>query len=157
VLTVSEHRILLHGTWQGGREGTGEIQTNGLSLPISVPANMKGAGEGTNPEELLLSAAASCYLITLGIMLKKRELPVQSIRLQSEGITVVDPVLRYDRIIHRPTILLQNPTEEQAELALSLAKQAELNCMVSNAMRGNVLFQVEPSVETMVSHQIRPL
>jgi peroxiredoxin-like protein len=149
MFTMSEHHFTLQGTWQGGREGTGSIQTTGFSSTISIPANMRGPGEGTNPEELLLSAAASCYLITLGILLKKRNLPVQTIHLESEGIAVVDPVLRYDRIIHRPKIILQNPTNEQSELALALAKDAEINCMVSNAMRGNVLFHVEPQVETV--------
>lgn len=149
---MSQHHFTLQGTWQGGREGSGVIQTKGLSTPISVPSNMKGSGIGTNPEELLLSAASGCYLITLGILLQKRHLPVQQIHLESEGVAVIDPVLRYDRIIHRPKILLLDPTEEQVELARKLALDAEINCMVSTSMRGNVLFKVEPTIEEVTAH-----
>jgi peroxiredoxin-like protein len=115
-----------------------------LSTKFSVPTNLGGPGIGTNPEELLLSAAYGCYLITLAILLTNRKIPFTRIELESEGFVINDKGLQYDRIEHRPTIYVDQPVDE--EYIVALAKHAEHACMVSSALRGNVVVNVEPRV-----------
>jgi len=58
------------GTWQGDRNGIGNIRSEGgLDIGVSVPKEFDGPGAGSNPEELLISAANNCYMITLAAML----------------------------------------------------------------------------------------
>ena len=47
--------------WTGNGEGCiGELRTDNDVLDVSAPKAMGGRGIGTNPEELLVSAVASC-------------------------------------------------------------------------------------------------
>ncbi len=138
------HHYPLNGTWSGARKGTGTIYVSHTSIDISVPASHGGVDVGTNPEELLLAAAASCYMITLSILLRNRDIPFVRIDLESEGVVENDGGLRYDRIIHRPTIVLEQAVDET--LLYQLAQHAEHTCMVSSALRGNVAVSVEPKI-----------
>ncbi len=51
--------------WSGGRESVGDLKGDVLSEQISIPSGLGGNGTGTNPDELLVSAASSCYIISL--------------------------------------------------------------------------------------------
>ena len=44
--------------WWKRRSWNGDI----ISEQISIPAPLGGNGVGTNPDELLVSAASSCYI-----------------------------------------------------------------------------------------------
>ncbi len=44
--------------WQGGRNDVGTLKAERLHTHISIPPEMDGPGIGTNPDEMLLGAAA---------------------------------------------------------------------------------------------------
>ncbi|MEE4564771.1 OsmC family protein [Paenibacillus polymyxa] len=144
-----EHTFLLKADWNGGRNSDGRIEAGQLRTAISIPAEMGGPGVGTNPDEMLLGAAATCYLITLAAMMERASLPVVSLALESEGIVdVTNNIFTYRRIVHRPRVLLSvDAAESQIEQALRLAEQAETSCMISRAVVGNVALSTEPVVE----------
>lgn len=144
---MGEHRFVLSARWQGGRNGEGEIAVGQLRTAVSAPAELDGPGVGTNPEEMLTGAAATCYLITLAAVLERRELPVTGISLVTEGVVNTEGGLRFERILHRPRIGLRaGATAEQVERARQAAERAEQACMISRAVRGNVEVLVEPEV-----------
>lgn len=61
---MSELRFDVELSWAGsGRDGAGRIQGKHVQLDYSVPASMGGRDSGTNPEELLVCAVASCYSV----------------------------------------------------------------------------------------------
>ncbi|WDM23990.1 OsmC family protein [Paenibacillus polymyxa] len=144
-----EHIFLLKADWNGGRNSDGRIEAGQLRTAISIPAEMGGPGVGTNPDEMLLGAAATCYLITLAAMMERASLPVASLALESEGIVdVTNNIFTYRRIVHRPQVqLAADATESQIEQALRLAEQAETSCMISRAVAGNVALSTEPVVK----------
>jgi peroxiredoxin-like protein len=137
------------GRWSGGRLGRGKLTGDSLSTELSIPVNLGGPGIGTNPEELLLGAAAGCYLITLATLFANREVPVVRIDLESRGFVERDRGLRFDRIEHHPTIVVDSPVDEQYLVAL--AEHAEHACMVSSALRGNVRVDVFPRVQVQTT------
>lgn len=49
----------------GKPQNEGELTLGGKPITCSAPAVMNGRGVGTNPEELLVSAVAACYSLTL--------------------------------------------------------------------------------------------
>lgn len=144
-----EHTFLLKADWNGGRNSDGRIEAGQLRTAISIPAEMGYPGVGTNPDEMLLGAAATCYLITLAAMMERASLPVASLALKSEGIVdVTNNIFTYRRIVHRPQVqFTADATESQIEQALRLAEQAETSCMISRAVAGNVTLSTEPVVE----------
>ena len=137
----------IHLEWQGGRLGAGTVRAGGMQTGVSVPASMGGPGSGTNPEELLASAAATCYAITLAALLERMRLPLAAdIALRSQLTVDVGPPLRVVRLVHRPTVRLARGAD--VERARRAAVQAEEYCLVSRAVRGNVEILVEPDIRS---------
>jgi peroxiredoxin-like protein len=139
------HRFELTAEWQGGRLGTGHITTGHLNAAVSIPGELQGPGHGTNPEELLLGAAATCYLITLAAILERQE--IDRLTLNSEAFVSSSPSMKFEKIIHRPVIHMSaDASESMIEKAKQAAFRAEQACMISKAVKGNVEILVEPKV-----------
>lgn len=136
------HTFTLNIDWPGGRNAVGELVAERLQTKISIPPEMDGPGIGTNPDEMLLGAAATCYLITLAAMLERSEIETQLV-LKSEGLVdVTNGVFTYKEIHHYVDITLINKDERAIRLAERYAYKAEETCMISKALKGNVNIQV---------------
>lgn len=146
---MAEHRFFLKANWPGLRNDVGEIEAGNLKTKISIPPEMDGPGVGTNPDEMLLGAAATCYIITLAAMMERSHLDKVSLTMDSEAIVdVTNGVFTYKKIIHRPYILLKaDASEKEYSLAQKLAKKAETSCMISRAIQGNVELELHAVVE----------
>lgn len=144
---MAQHAFHLEAKWTGGRLGDGTLTCGNLQTPISVPGELGGPGIGTNPEEMLVGAASTCYLITLAAVLANRKLEIASLTLQSEVVVSDDGSMKVESIVHRPQIVLgAGSTEEQIDVAHKAAQRAEQACMISKAMHGNVDISVESNV-----------
>jgi len=144
-----KHHFHLTADWPGNRNDVGQIETGELKTKISIPDAMDGPGVGTNPDEMLLGAAATCYIITLAAMLERSHIPKVSLTMESEGIVdVTNGVFTYDVIIHRPKLLLPSDlSDRDVEKAQRLAEKAEGSCMITRALAGNVKVSLEAVVE----------
>ncbi|WP_058308758.1 OsmC family protein [Gracilibacillus massiliensis] len=142
------HQFSLQATWPGGRNEVGYIEAGNLQTKISIPPEMDGPGIGTNPDEMLLGAAATCYLITVAAMIERAEIPLKSLELSSVGdVDVTNGVFTYKRITHRPTVVLKsNATDKQFSRLQEIVKQAESSCMISRAIKGNVELVLEEDI-----------
>lgn len=145
---MAEHHFHLQAQWPGGRNSEGYIDAGNLKTKISIPPEMNGPGIGTNPDEMLLGAAATCYLITLAAMIERADLPLKKMGLESDGIVdVTDGIFTYKKIIHRPTVALLKTADEHAyKLLEKIIHKAEKTCMISKAVRGNVEIELEPTI-----------
>ena len=143
---MTEHLFHLKANWPGGRNDIGDIQSGNLNTNISIPSEMDGPGVGTNPDEMLLGAAATCYIITLAAMLERSKVEKESLEMDSTAIVeVTNGIFTYKKIIHRPKILLKQ--EKDRTLTEKLAVKAEESCMISKALQGNVQIDVEYSID----------
>jgi len=142
---MAEHHFHLKADWPGLRNDVGTIDAGNLRTKISIPPEMDGPGVGTNPDEMLLGAAATCYIITLAAMMERSGLEKEALTMDSVGIVdVTKGVITYKRIIHKPHIVLTSEaTEREKALAQRLAEKAETTCMISRAIRGNVDIELE--------------
>ncbi|ANU22177.1 OsmC family protein [Planococcus donghaensis] len=143
------HSFHLKANWPGLRNDVGEIETGNLKTHISIPPEMDGPGVGTNPDEMLLGAAATCYIITLAAMMERSKLEKQSLTMESEGIVEVEKgVITYKRIIHKPKLVLKgDATEKDLALAQKLAEKAESSCMITRAIKGNVEIELQADIQ----------
>ncbi len=137
---MAEHHFHLKADWPGGRNSDGYIEAGNLKTKISIPPEMDGPGIGTNPDEMLLGAAATCYIITLAAMIERAELPLDKMGLESEGIVdVTNGVFTYKKIIHRPAVSLKSgATDKEHRTLRKLIEKTEKSCMISRAIKGNV-------------------
>lgn len=145
---MAEHTFHLTANWPGGRNDVGTIDAGQLKTEVSIPPEMDGPGIGTNPDEMLLGAAATCYIITLAAMMERGKLHKESLTMESVGIVdVTNGVITYKEILHKPVIVLKNDaTEKDIKKAHVLAEKAEASCMISRAIRGNVEVRLETKV-----------
>lgn len=140
------HSFHLTANWPGLRNDVGTITTANLHTKISIPPEMDGPGIGTNPDEMLLGAAATCYIITLAAMLERSNIEKESLTMTSEGIVdITNGIITYKKIIHRPRLILC--AEKDLKVARKLAHKAESSCMISRALKGNVEIELEETLE----------
>lgn len=149
---MSDHHFTVEASWHGSLDGAGQLDTAGLGTSFSVPAALSGPGRGTNPEELLVAASASCYLITLRVTLTQRSLSCEMLGITSEGTFEFDRGLRLVKIEHRPWVTVpRGATASQRRAMVEAMLHAERRCMVSLAMSGNVEVHVLPQIDIMPS------
>lgn len=146
---MAEHIFTLTASWPGGRNSVGEIASGQLQTKVSIPPEMDGPGVGTNPDEMLLGAAATCYIITLAAMLERANLETSKLTMTSEGLVdVTNGVFTYVKITHKPKIVIPSTyTEKQERQVVRLAEKAEKTCMISKAVQGNVEMALEITVD----------
>ncbi|MFG6147241.1 OsmC family protein [Halobacillus sp. B23F22_1] len=144
------HHFHLKADWPGGRNEVGYIESDQLKTKISIPKEMDGPNIGTNPDEMLLGAAATCYIISLAAMIERARLPLAHMEMDSEGIVdVTNGIFTYQKIIHKPKVFLTKEAgEKQLKRLDQLVKQAESSCMISKAIAGNV--ELELQAETRI-------
>jgi peroxiredoxin-like protein len=143
-----EHHFYLEANWPGLRNGVGKIQSGNLITKVSIPPEMDGPGIGTNPDEMLLGAASTCYIITLAAMMERSQIEKVDLTMESEGIVEVTKGMNtYKQIIHRPIITLKSDASDRDKrLAHRLAEKAENSCMISRAIQGNVEILLEVTI-----------
>lgn len=140
--------FFINGTWEGDRNGTGVIKSDGgLNNVVSAPKDFDGPGIGSNPEELLISSANTCYMITLAAMFSNRKINVEKLEVVSEGVLgKIEGKFKFIQIIHRPVISIGSESNVTVEKLQELAERAEKACFISNTLRNSLDFSVEPKI-----------
>lgn len=149
---MAEHYFYLKADWPGLRNDVGTIDAGNLRTKISIPIEMDGPGVGTNPDEMLLGAAATCYIITLAAIMERSGLEKKELTMDSVGIVdVTNGIITYKKIIHKPHIVLStDATKKDETLAQKLAEKAEKSCMISRAIQGNVEIELDAKISREV-------
>ena len=140
------HRFEVRVVWKGDAGGGGTIEAGAgkVSIPIAGATSLGGAGLGTNPEELLLSALGACFVNTWAIFLKKLAVAYPEPALRVSGELGTDPAggFRMEKaVIHAavPAALLSS-NRASVEKTLQLA---EKYCIISKVVRAAMTLVVE--------------
>jgi Ohr subfamily peroxiredoxin len=125
-------------TAKGGREGFVKAERGGvIDLPLTMPKALggKGAGQGTNPEELFAAGYAACFESALRLVARRqdRELP-QDVSVTAEVAIGKDGEDGFALAVKLRGRLPGIDRNEAREL-MEAAHQA---CPYSNASRGNL-------------------
>ncbi len=139
--------------WIGGLSGHGSVKGDDFSTGISLPTDFGGRNEGATPEDLLLSALASCYLITFGIILEKNNVSYSDLRITAmlETSTAFPP--KVQTVYLNPMIT----TDADEAMIRGFAERAEAVCLISQAVAGNVIKKVSVKVLPEESETHAPL
>jgi len=147
-MSEERHEFRVSTLWSGTSDGDGIARTSGGEMAFGVPEQLGGAPGRTNPEEMLLAAVASCYVITLALLAERRRLAPPRIEMAATAFVVrlPDRTLKYESISLAPRIVVTGGDATQRDAYLDIAQRAERYCLVSNAIRGNVAIHLEPEV-----------
>ncbi|TCO47405.1 OsmC family peroxiredoxin [Actinocrispum wychmicini] len=131
--------------WQGPAStgsGTLSLGRRGPDLPFSLRSRV-GDEPATNPEELLGSALAGCFAMSLANLCEERGTPAESI-----DATALVHLVQTDEGFRIPTIELSCTVSVPGladEVVRELAEQAERTCPVRLLYNADVTLKVEVS------------
>ena len=136
-----------NAVWEGSvAEGGGRVTVASGAFPeqpITLKRRTEGGRGTTSPEELIAAAHAACYSMALAAALSRNETPPERLEVSAEvSLERVESGLKITgvELSVRGTVggVDQGAFQE-------LARTAEQNCPVSNALRGSVeiLLQAE--------------
>ncbi len=141
----SLHTFEVYGQWSGAAR-RGEIGLGGpQTVTITLPQAFGGTEPGTNPEELLLGAALSCYIMTLARVLARRgfgALHVETVIVGQISRTSAGP--RFERIILRPVVHGAPDEASERERIEDALLEAEEACFIARTLRPAIPYVLEP-------------
>lgn len=124
-----------NATSTGGREGYSESDDKALSVALSTPKALGGAGgSGTNPEQLFAAGYSACFLGALKFVALEHKVSLPD-TLKVSASVGIGPIPTGFAIEVTLTITLPDMAKEQA---LALIEKAHVVCPYSNATRGNI-------------------
>ena len=134
-------------TWQGGlQKGTGSFRgQTGLGGNYSFNSRFQD-GSGSNPEELLAAAEASCYSMALSLSLEKEGFTPTSV--ETAAACTIEKVGEGFKITRMQlTVQATVPNIDDAKFqAIALATKE--GCPVSGALKGNVQIDLTATLAT---------
>jgi lipoyl-dependent peroxiredoxin len=133
--------------WEGGlKNGRGHFKAGSGSFEAdySFSTRFEGA-RGTNPEELIAAAHASCLSMALSAGLEKNGTPAT--RISTKASCTVEKAGDGFKITRmRLEVRGKVPGVDQAGFAKA-AEDAKKGCPVSQALQGNVQFDLDAKLE----------
>jgi lipoyl-dependent peroxiredoxin len=125
--------------WQGGiKDGKGTISTDSGALnayPYGFSSRFEGV-KGSNPEELIGAAHASCFTMALSLILGEAGLTAKQMDTSAEvTLEQVDGGWVISAI--HLTLVGDVPGADQAQFE-ALAGKAKANCPVSKLLKANI-------------------
>ena len=137
--------------WKGFG-GTVEGASGKLSAPTATQSELGGPGTGTNPEELMAAAHANCFTSTLTSIARSRRIDLESV--ETSAITRLEWGDGHDHHLASSRLAVRIRSGSPEETVRDLVQQAERECPVCQAIRGNVEmtvdFQFDPSARVGV-------
>jgi osmotically inducible protein OsmC len=135
--------------WEGTLEqGNGSFTVGDWvvgEVPVTWESRTRTPGGNTSPEELLAASHASCYAMALSQVLDQGGAPPE--RLEVAATCTLDLVGSDFRITRVDLDVRGRVPGLDEEGFRSAAEEAEQECPVSNALRGNVDIQLNATLE----------
>jgi lipoyl-dependent peroxiredoxin len=136
-----------NATWEGGlKNGRGHFtaDSGAFQSDYSFPTRFEGA-KGTNPEELIAAAHASCFSMALAAGLERAGTPAARIATKAP-CTMAKVGDGFKITTMRLEVRGQVPGVDQAAFTAA-AESAKNGCPVSGALQGNVSFELDAKLE----------
>jgi organic hydroperoxide reductase OsmC/OhrA len=142
--TDQTHVFPVEVDWFGGKL-TQARTPNGQSLEVATPPVFPHGMEGFwSPEDLVVAASASCFILTLVSACIARDIPLHSLRVKARGHVGRRADGRYGFIGLDANVEAET-SAEKAEQLDNLARRTERSCIVSTALEVPVHVEVEVS------------
>lgn len=102
------------------------------NLPISIPPEFGGPGQGYSPEDLVAFAAANCYVATFQVYAKNSKLSFEGIRVDVV-VTIGQSAQKVPEITKMEFVV--ELLGKDVDRAQRLMEKVSKNCIVLNALK----------------------
>ncbi len=114
-------------------------------ITVTPPAHFDGPGDQWSPEHLLVSSAASCFILTFKAIARASKLEWSSLEVSTQGtLDKVDRQIKFTRLDTKAHLTISD--ESLREKAEKLLHKAEENCLINNSLDAEKQLSVEISL-----------
>ena len=125
------------------------LQSSGKpSFRVASPPEFRGEPNVWTPEDLLVAAVESCFLMTFASLVERRHLAVEAYFSEAEGLLEWDDAgYRFTRVTIRPTVVVTDSRSVQP--VMTALQDAKRDCLIARSLSGAV--ELAPDVEISVT------
>jgi peroxiredoxin-like protein len=130
----NEHKYRVVAWWTSGQTGIAKSEAAPSAIHFASPPQFGGLEGRWTPEDLLMTALASCFTTTFHTIAEYSKFEYTDLAVEAEGTVgkAENTGYAFSEIVIRPTVTI--PNEEQRERAISLLHKAKALCLVSRAL-----------------------
>ncbi len=141
----SQHKYRVVAWWSAGQTGIAKSDSAPNAIHFTAPPQFGGLEGRWTPEDLLMTALASCFTTTFHAIAGYSKFEYTDLAVEAEGtVSKTDPGYSFSEIIIRPSLTI--PNEEQRERAISLLHKAKALCLVSRALATPQKFEIRVAI-----------
>jgi organic hydroperoxide reductase OsmC/OhrA len=130
---AEEHRYRVIAWWTSGRTGLAKSDSAPNALHFTAPPQFGGLEGRWTPEDLLLTAVASCYTSTFRVVADYSGFEYSDLQVEVEGtVHKIDSGYSFNAIVTRPSLSILH--EEDSRRALQLLKKTQELCLVTRSL-----------------------
>ncbi len=144
-----EHTYRVTAWWTSGQTGITKSESAPNAVHFAAPPQFGGMEGRWTPEDLLLSAIASCFTTTFQAVAGYSKFEYTDLEVSVEGtVEKTQPGYCFTKIVIRPKLTIGD--EQGQARGLELLKKTKSLCLVSRALTTTQEFQPYIGVGTMV-------
>jgi peroxiredoxin-like protein len=142
------HQFRITASWLSGRTGIAKCDTVPNAVRFAAPTHFGGVEGRWTPEDLLLTAVASCYTSTFRALADYSKFEYSDLEVEATGtLHKLNSGYTFGEIVTRPVLTIVR-AEDQGR-ALRLLEKAQNLCLVARALSAKHSFL--PSVEVVAN------
>ena len=129
----NEHNYHVEAWWVAGKAGLTRSESSRTAVHFSAPIEFGGMGGRWTPEELFLSAIASCFTTTFQSLAEYLKFEYNDLEVSADGTIYKDkPGYRFKQISIHPKLTI--PREGDRDRGLTLMQKSKELCLISRAI-----------------------
>ena len=147
----NEHKYRVVAWWTSGRAGIAKSESAPNAIHFTAPPQFGGLEGRWTPEDLLMTALASCFTTTFHAIAGSSKFEYTDFAVEAEGtVGKTENGYCFSEIAIRPRLTI--PNEAQREKAISLLHKAEALCLVSRALATAPKFEARIEIRKHSHH-----
>src|ERR1700737_3600887 len=124
----NEDKYRVVSWWTSGQTGIAKSDSAPNAIHFAAPPQFGGLEGRWTPEDLLMTALASCFSTTLHAIADYSKFEYTDLQVEAEGaVSQTDAGYSFSQVSLRPTLTI--PREDQRGRAVSLLRKAEALCL----------------------------
>lgn len=115
-------------------------------MVVDGPSEFDGPGNQWSPETLLLSAVASCFVLSFKAVANASTFSWKNLQCEVQGkLDKVERTMKFTEITTQARLVISDTAEK--DKALKLLKKADAICLVTNSLTAELKFSCDIVVE----------
>ena len=126
-----------------------QIITSSQGIPdmvVAGPAEFDGPGDQWSPETLMVSAVASCFVLSFKAVAAASKFPWKSIQCEAVGkLEKVERAMAFTEMTTKVKLVISDETAK--EKALKILKKSDAICLVTNSLTAELKLECNIVIE----------